>query len=162
MSPTRRRRLRFTNLEDAVADARKLLSSGYTQAGNWSLAQVLGHCNDWLCYPMDGYPRPPLPLIPMMWLAKHTVGIRMRRKILQTGKMKSGAPTMPQTVKKPNFADDASMLERLAENVRRFEQFTGQLHASPLFGAMTKAEHQQLQIIHLQHHLSFLAPKSDV
>lgn len=161
MPKINRRNLSFTCLQDAVNEAQFLLNGGYQQTGNWNLAQVLGHCNDWLSFPMDGYPPPPLLLSPVIWLARHILGNSMRRKILLSGKMQSGAPTMPKTVKKPNFSDDARMVQLFADTVKRFEQFTGRLHASPLFGTMTNEEHKRLQIIHLQHHLSFLVPKQN-
>jgi len=161
MSKSARRNLHFTSLDDAVIDARMLLKSGYTQAGNWNLAQVLGHCNDWLRFPVDGYPQTPLPIRFALWTAKCTIGRSMRTKILLAGRMKAGKPTLPITVKPASFSDDTRMVEELADQVLRFEQWNGQLHESPLFGRMTKEEHRRLQIIHLQHHLSFLVPSSN-
>jgi hypothetical protein len=155
-----RRRLNFQTLDDAVQDARVLLQGGYDQAGQWNLAQVLGHCQDWLRFPLDGYPRPFFPIRLLLWLAKITVGTGMRKKILLERSFKAGTATLPETVKQPNQIEDAQALEQLERTVERFKRHRGPLHPSPLFGKMTYEEHRELQVIHLQHHLSFLVPKS--
>jgi hypothetical protein len=161
MAKPNRRNLNCNCLNDAVTDAGSLQQSGYTASGNWNLAQVVGHCSQWLSFPMDGYPKSPLPIRAILWLARCTFGKSLRQKILQTGRMKAGAPTMPSTVKSPNFATETTAIEELARQVQRFEDFSGPLHESTLFGKMSKDEHHQLQLIHMQHHLSFLIPKSD-
>lgn len=153
-----RRRLEFRNLDEAVQDARMLLQGGYQQAGNWNLSQVLGHCSDWLSFPLAGYPRPMFPISLMLWLAKVTVGVGMRKKILRDRAMKPGGPTMPATVKPADQIQDAAAFEHFARMVERFKSHRGPVHSSPLFGTMTYEEHCELQVIHLQHHLSFLVP----
>ncbi|MBL8890899.1 MAG: DUF1569 domain-containing protein [Planctomycetaceae bacterium] len=155
-----RRQLEFRNLDDAVQDARRLLQSGYQQAGNWNLSQVLGHCTDWLSFPLDGYPRPMFPINWLLWMAKITVGGGMRKKILRDRAFKPGSPTMPVTVKSTDPNQDAIAVEQFERMVERFKRHRGPVHGSPLFGKMTYEEHADLQVIHLQHHLSFLVPKS--
>lgn len=159
MSPKTRRQLRFSSLDDAVADAKHLLSVGYHATGNWNLAQTLGHCNDWLSFPMDGYPRAALPIRIILWLLRSTIGPSVRKKILRSGRMKAGGPTMPQTVKSASQSEDEAAVETLAQTVARTNHFQGPLHSSPVFGKMSRDEVIQLQMIHLQHHLSFLVPK---
>lgn len=155
-----RRQLEFKTLDDAVSEARQLLHSGYEQAGRWNLSQVLGHCDDWLRFPLDGYPRPIFPVNFILWLAKITLGVGMRKKILRERAFRAGSATMPETVKQPNLVDDAAALEQFERTVERFKSHRGSLHPSPLFGKMTYEEHRELQVIHLQHHLGFLVPKS--
>lgn len=159
MNQVSRRELEFDSLDDAVSEAKRLLADGYLPAGNWNLAQVLGHCSDWLSFPMDGYPRAALPIRVMLWMMKISFGKSLRAKILKTRQMKSGGPTMPATVKKVDELADAAAVGQFAKQVERFKRFQGPLHASPLFGKMSRQEMQELQIIHLQHHLSFLVPK---
>lgn len=154
-----RRQLSFDTLDAAVADARGLLVSGYRSAGKWDLAQVCGHCADWLRFPVEGYPRGPLPIRAMLWLMKVTVGKTARHKILRERRFKTGTPTMPATVKPRGAIDDAAGVDELARAVDQFQRHSGPYHSSPLFGNMTRAEHEQLQRIHLAHHLSFLLPK---
>lgn len=159
MSQLSRRELHCSSLDEAVLESRRLLASGYEQAGNWNLAQVLGHCSDWLRYPMDGYPRASMPIRVMLWMMKISFGKSLRATILKTRQMKSGGPTMPATVKRADEQADAEAIEEFSKLVERFHRFQGPVHASPLFGSMSRQEMEELQIIHLQHHLSFLVPK---
>jgi hypothetical protein len=154
-----RRALQFRTLDDAVADASQLLQHGYEQTGNWNLAQVLGHCSDWLRFPLDGYPRPRFPINLFLWLMKVTVGVGMRKKVMRERSFQPGSPTMPQTIKAVERTQDAAAFEEFERLIERFKRHRGPVHASPLFGEMTYEEHRELQVIHLQHHLSFLVPK---
>ena len=155
-----RRQLNFQSLDDAVADARQLLATGYRATGNWNLAQTLEHCGDWLSFPLDGYPAAAFPVSAALWLMKHTVGKAACRRILRERRFKPGSPTLPVTVKRADEVQEAVAVERLAALVQRFHAAREPLHASPLFGALTKQQHEQLQIIHLQHHLSLLIPNA--
>ncbi|MBX3423498.1 MAG: DUF1569 domain-containing protein [Pirellulaceae bacterium] len=155
-----RRNLEFHSLDDAVADSCRLLAEGYSQAGNWNLSQVLGHCSDWLRFSMDGYPPTPLPLRPLVWLMRVTIGKPILAKTLKSRTMKSGGPTMRATVKGVNESDDAAAVDSFGRLVERFKRFDGPYHTSPLFGSLSRDEMRELQIIHLQHHLSFLVPNA--
>jgi hypothetical protein len=153
-----RRTLTFATLRDAIADAENLLAVGYDRAGNWDLAQVCGHLSEWLRFPLDGFPKVPLLLRPVLALVRATIGRNLRAKVLANG-FDAGTRTLPQTV----FAaggNDAAAVAKLKEIAERFEAHAGPIHPSPLFGAMTKDEARALQLRHLAHHLSFLVPKA--
>ena len=156
-----KRNLTFNSLDDAVLDASRLLTSGYRQAGKWNLAQLLGHCTDWLQFPVRGYPPLPVPIRGLMWLAKVTMGRSMFNKIVRERGFKPGTATLPATIKKAPPDEDAAALESFKIAVREFQDFRGQPFASPLFGRLTMEEHRELQIIHLQHHLSHLVPLAE-
>lgn len=152
-----RRKLTFATLDEMVADAENLLAKGYHKAGNWDLAQVCSHLTEWLRFPIDGFPKIPLVLRPVAWLMRATVGKSMRAKIMTEG-FPAGGRTMPQTV----FAaggDETAAVAKLKETARRFQTYSGAIHPSPLFGAMTKDEALLLQLKHCAHHLGFLVPK---
>ncbi len=153
-----RRTLNFATLDDAVADAKSLLAHGYNAAGNWDLAQCCGHLAEWMRFPVEGYPKMPLVMQPMIWLIRTTSGKRMREKVLANG-FTSGGRTVEATVPQAG-GDAAGAVARFEQAVNRFLAYTGPLHASPLFGTMTKQEAAQLQLLHCAHHLSFLVPKS--
>jgi hypothetical protein len=153
-----RRELAFRDLDAAVQDARSLHCGGYVQAGNWDLAQVCGHLADWMRFPLDGFPKPPLPIGLMLWSMRHAVGRRMLRKILQSGSMSAGGPTMPETVPQPG-GDEAAAVERFEHVGARFQAHEGPFHRSPLFGDMDRETLTRLQLSHCSHHLSFLVPK---
>jgi hypothetical protein len=57
-----RRSLRFDTLEEAVLDAEVLLKNGYVMTGNWDLTQCCNHMAKVMLYPIDGFPRFPMPM----------------------------------------------------------------------------------------------------
>lgn len=154
-----RRTLTFATLNDAVADAEMLLAVGYEKAGNWDLAQVCGHLSEWLRFPIDGFPKVPLLLRPVLALVRATIGRNLRAKVLANG-FEPGTRTLPQTVFATGNSKDAAAVAKLKETAERFEAHAGPIHPSPLFGRVTKDEARALQLKHLAHHLSFLVPKA--
>jgi hypothetical protein len=153
-----RRRLDFQDFDAVIRDAEALAAGGYDRAGQWDLAQVCGHLAEWLRFPLDGFPSPPLPIRLMLWALRNTVGRRKLRTILESRAMKSGAPTLPGTVPAPG-GDEAAAVERLRQAVARFRAHAGPFHPSPLFGDMDRETATQLQLIHCAHHLSVLIPR---
>jgi hypothetical protein len=117
---------------------------------------VCFHLNEWLRFPMDGFPKMPWFIGGIFWALRHTIGRKKLRQYLLEG-MPAGKPTMPQTVGQPGEAAEA--IQKLKETVARFKAFPGPVHPSPLFGAMSKDEATRLQLLHCAHHLSFLSPK---
>lgn len=154
-----RRELTFATLDGAVRDAEHLLAVGYERAANWDLAQVCGHLTEWLRYPLDGYPKAPLVIRPLIWLAKVTIGRSARDEILCTGKFRPGGRTMPETVPQPG-GDATAAVARFKETATRFQAHTGGYDPSPLFGQMTRDEWLRLNLAHCAHHLSFLVPRT--
>jgi hypothetical protein len=153
-----RRKLSFATLDDVVRDAETLQAQGYEKVGNWDLAQVCLHLADWMGFPLDGFPKPPLPIRFMLWGLRNTIGKKMFHKYLAEG-MPAGKPTMPQTVHQPG-TDTGIAVAKLKAAAERFAAHTGPIHPSPLFGAMNKDEALRLQLVHCAHHLSFLVPKT--
>ena len=153
-----RRKLAFASLDEVAADAENLLARGYDRAGNWDLAQVAGHVAEWLRFPIEGFPKAPLLIRPVLWLMRVTAGRKMRDKILAEG-FGAGGRTMPETVP-PAGGDEAAAVARLKEVVARWKSHAGEVHPSPLFGAMTKDTALRLQLKHAAHHLSFLVPRT--
>ena len=68
----------FQQLEDYL---HQLLKQGYQQTGTWDLAQTALHLNDWITFPIDGYPRLPVWQRFPLWVLKVTAGRRQLRKI---------------------------------------------------------------------------------
>ena len=153
-----RRSLKFASLDDAVADAERLLAAGYDRARQWSLGQCCGHIASWLGYAMDGFPKPPAPLRMLMWVLRHTVGPGALTRVLANGEMKPGLPTSPQSVPAPT-PDDAAGVAKLKETVARVNAFAGTPLPSPFFGPMDRDTWVRLNCVHAAHHLSFLTPK---
>ena len=154
-----RRALAFDTLDEALLDAERLLAAGYERAGNWSLAQVCGHLNEWMRFPLDGFPQSPAPVRMMLWFMKITAGRQMLRRTLATNSMPAGGPTLRETIPPPE-GDDAAAVDQLRQTVERFKSHAGPIHPSPLFGELDRDTAMRLQLVHCAHHLSFLIPKT--
>jgi Protein of unknown function (DUF1569) len=154
-----RRKLDFNSFDEVLADAERLLQSGYEKAGNWDLAQVCGHLAEWLRFPLDGYPSVPLLIAPMIWAVRKLAGRKMRDRILNSGRFQTGGRTLPQTVPPPG-GDEAAAVAQLRQTIERFKRHDGPFHPSTLYGQMTRDEWTRLNLIHCAHHLSFLVPRS--
>lgn len=157
---TQRRELRFANWDEVLEDL-DALQSGYSAIGKWDLTQVAKHLHDWLRFPMDGFPAPPLLLKILLPVLQVTVGRSGAKRALAEGTMKAGIPTDPKTVYVPGDAPAAAeACGKLRETIERFRNYTGELHPSPIFGAMSKGDVEKLHLVHFSHHLSFLIPSS--
>lgn len=153
-----RRTLAFAALGEAVADAERLLEKGYDKTGQWNLGQICGHLANWLGYAMDGFPKAPPPIRLMMWMARHTMGPGILKKILASGEMRGGNPTAPQSVPAAD-ADDREGVARFRKMVERANRFAGVPLPSPFFGPMDRDTWVKLNCVHAAHHLRFLLPK---
>jgi hypothetical protein len=159
MPDAARRNLTFRDLDEVIADVENLRATGYEKLGKWDLAQVCGHLADWTSYPVNGFPRTGCVIGTLLWLIKVTVGTAKRRKMLATGVMPSGKPTLPQTVP-PAGGDEEAAVEKLKAAVRRFRAHAGEYYPSPIFGRMSRDEWTRLVLLHCAHHLSYLIPNS--
>ena len=148
----------YRSLTEVVQQLERYHQQGYTHHGKWNLAQIAEHLSDWLEYMLDGYPPTKPPISWLFWCVRHTLGGRLLRQTLAAGKMRAGAPTLPQTVHSAGDLDEAASLERLRRVVERFENHRGSFRPSPLFGPFTDEQARQLQLIHCSHHLQFLSP----
>lgn len=150
-----RRDLRLNTLGDAVSECERLLRSGYTPAGNWSLAQICVHLRLTMEANMRGYP---------VWMTVLGLPLRpiLRRFALPrllAGNSINGVRTAGMFVP-PDHLDDAQELAKFERCVREFEQAEGPLHAHPGFGRMPHEQFARFHAAHAAHHLSFLAPKT--
>lgn len=152
-----RRQLSFASFDEVIRDAENLLAKGYDRAGKWDLAQCCGHLSAWLRYPVEGFPKAPLPIRMMLGVVRPLMGRRMLEKYLREG-MPAGKPTMPQSVSAPG-RDDAAAVADLKTAVARFRDHPGEYLPSPLFGQLTRDEAMRVQLAHAAHHLNFLVPR---
>ena len=148
----------FENFEQLENYLHQLLKQGYQQTGTWDLAQTALHLNDWITFPIDGYPRLPVWQRCPLWMFKVTAGRRQLRKILRSG-FSSGGPTLGSTTYSAGRMDETEAVSRYLASVDRFRCHNQNYHASPLFGHMTPEEMQQLQLCHAAHHLTLLVPQ---
>ena len=154
----KKRKLKFNDLDEMMAEVRSLRENGYISNGNWTLGQCCGHVANWMSYPLDGFPVPPLPIRMMFWVMKKTVVPGMKRKILAEG-FKGGMMTAPESVPKQDETSDQQGVDQLQEIVDRVVAHEGTFHPSPLFGETDKEMHVKVTLLHAEHHLGYLEPK---
>ena len=154
----KKRKLKFNDLDAMIAEAESLHASGYTQHGSWSLGQNCFHVAEWARYPMDDFPVAPLPIRALLWMMKVTVGPAMKKKVMAEG-FSGGMQTAPQSVGAEGMSDQEG-IDKLKEIAERIKSFSGELKPSPLFGPMDKETHQKVTLLHAEHHLGYLEPKS--
>ncbi len=154
-----KRLVKYANFDEMLADAETLAKDGYTKQGKWSLGQACGHVAIWMRYPIEGFPKPPLvirAIFGLMNLTGYTK--RTSARILQEG-FSGGMPTAPQTVLADTTEDQAGITQ-LREAVQLVKNHSGSLHPSPLFGEMDMATHTKVCLLHAEHHLGYLTPKT--
>ena len=153
-----KRSLVFSDWGDVLNELDQLSGCEYEQAGQWNLGECCNHLNDWLGYPMDGFPKSPFPAGAMLWMMKVVIGKSMLNSIIKNG-FKPGTPTAPHTVHSVDKSSDHDAVQNLKQTVQRFQDFQGEIHSSPFFGSMDKPTAEKLQLQHFSHHLSYLIPK---
>ena len=153
------RSLRLGSLDELLAEAKRLLESGYQMDGNWNLAQACLHISDWLRFPIDGYPKMNFVMSGMMRLARWLYGRRLAKRLLAGEPFPAGNPTVPETVAQPDAFQDEQAVARLEEVIQRFQAHDGPWFESPFFGPLEKADLEKVHTAHGALHLSFLRPK---
>lgn len=149
----RRRQLRFQTIDEAVELSERLAAGQVETTGKFSYAQILEH----LARAMDtvtGHVKTdpvPFPI--------RVVG-RVIRPFLITRPFRPGIklPKKTQSLLWPEDSIDVQTgLQHFKEAVDRFQR-TQPLLPHPVFGSMSRAQHEQVQCRHAELHLSFVHP----
>ena len=151
----RHRTLRFDSFDDAMAEAERLAACQTRTSGQFSLGQILEHLARTLEVVVGTRPLPP-PAFPMRWLA------RLMRPIV-LGKATTGfkLPANSQNVLWPSEAVSTEAgLQHLRAQSEVFKQ-TDPLPVHPIFGKMTRQQHDALQCRHFEGHLGFVHPVNE-
>jgi hypothetical protein len=149
-----RRELHFDRLEEGLGEAESLASSEVHTIGNYSFGQIIEHLARTLDV-VTGTRESPKIALPLR-LAARLVRGRLLSKPMKPGfKLPSGAQSVfwPEA----DVPTDAA-LAHLREAAERFRR-TEPLPPHPVFGPMTRAQHEQLQCRHFELHLSFVQRK---
>ena len=152
-----RRQLRFNTIDDALAEAERLVAADcggrVTRCGNWELGQMLGHLATWANFAFDGYPSeitPPLPV--------RLIGRMMKNRVINKGMMpgmKIGrvpGGTLGTEVMSPD--EGLSRFRTAMERLRT----TDPAKPNPVFGPLTHEQWIQLNLRHAELHMSFMTP----
>jgi hypothetical protein len=150
-----RRKLRFTTLDDILADAERLTAGQARQLGNWSLGQATGHLARAMKMSLDGTTLGRAPL-PIRVLLRYVFKKRILTKGMRPGFNLKGPfadyiiPDAACTSEQ-GLADLRTGIERLKREPQR--------HPHPAFGPLTREEWDQLHLRHAELHLSFFVPQ---
>src|SRR5204862_7976991 len=91
-----------------------------------------GHLSEWMRFPLDGFPRPPILMRCVFWLTRPLARLMLRR-VLEKRAMPGGGRTIDATVPAPG-GDESAAVEQLRQTITRFRARAGPFHPSPLFG----------------------------
>ena len=157
MAAARRRKLRFETIDDALAEAGRLVAAerdGRLQrAGNWTLGQALGHLATWANFAFEGYPpacRAPLPVRIIARLLRNRLLTRAMPAGVRIGRAPGGTVGLEVLP-----ADEG--LRRFRAAMERLRQ-TPPTAANPVFGPLTQEQWKHLNLRHAELHLGFQVP----
>lgn len=148
-----RRNLRFSTLDEAVEDARKLVEAPRVRMlGNWQLDNLLMHLAFTVNHAIDGFP--PHMRVPffLRWILPWFKGMAMKQ--------------MTPGIKLP-AAREAEVFPHVPSNRDAFDQFAKAVARTksermtsdhPAFGKMTHDDWVQMNLRHCELHLSFALP----
>jgi Protein of unknown function (DUF1569) len=148
-TPTRRQ-VRYSSIDEVVADAERAVSANAATTGKWSLGQIIEHLAIAHEKMIDGFgfSAPwPLPIVGRLVFKK---------RLLKKG-MTPGFNLNPKAaaVLVPGETDAAAALEHLRKTVERLK--TEQKRSPhPFLGPMNAEESRQLCLRHAELHMSFV------
>jgi hypothetical protein len=145
-----RRELIFKTVQDVKAELVRL-QRGYQPAGKWNLAQICDHLSYFIEGSLDGHQ------FKTPWLLKALFGRMVLRRILNSGRMKSGVFTPQKPLPGP-AVDLPKSIARLNAALDRLDAHSGAWHDSPFFGQLKPDQWRRLHMIHCAHHLGYLQP----
>ena len=132
-----------------MPDVERLLE-GHTTVGHWSLAQICRHLSTVMRRVVD-LPAS-TPHDPSQW-----VGEDEKRRVFESGQLKEGLPGPPE-IMPTETRSDREEAEGLRQAIAHYKASAGPVIPHRIFGPLTKAEWDRLQLIHVAHHLSFAVP----
>ncbi|MFW6059376.1 MAG: DUF1569 domain-containing protein [Phycisphaeraceae bacterium] len=149
---TDRRTLRFTALDDIIADAEVLRAHGYRRLGNWSLGQVCDHLARLMHVSIEG------TAFRLPWWQRLLLR-PLRARMLRRG-FPAGVPLEREAAAllPGDEISDADGLEALHRAINRLRTDPTR-HPSPVLGPLSRAQWDQFHCRHAEHHLSFLVPE---
>ena len=144
-----RRTLRYESLDEVMPDVERLLE-GHTTVGTWSLAQICRHLATVMRRVVD-LPAS-TPHDPSKWVPEE-----QKRQVLESGMLPEGMPGPPEIMPTDTLGEREEA-EDLRAAIAHYKASSGPVIPHRIFGPLTKAEWDRLQLIHLAHHLSFAIP----
>ncbi|WP_306565188.1 DUF1569 domain-containing protein [Aquabacterium sp.] len=149
-SQARLRDLRFTTLSEAQHELDRLAALiDRPQTADWTWGATLTHCAQSIHFALTGFPQAKSPLF------QRTVGAAAFQIFAWQGRMQHdlsepipGAPALNPAV------DAQTALTHLHDVITAFHRHTGALHPHFAYGALSKAQYELANAMHLANHLS--------
>ena len=145
-----RRKLRFRDFDEVLADARRVHAEGYARLGNWTPAQAVKHLGNSIVFSLDGEPfGMPVPV--------RLFGRLILRYVILYWRFPAGArlPRQAERVLVPgsdtDFDDGMNVLRLAIERLGREPQRT----PHPVIGRLSAAQWNKFHLRHAELHLSF-------
>jgi len=158
MATEKRRHLRFETIDDALAEAERLVAAEregrLDRCGNWPLGQTLGHLATWANFAHDGYPpeiRAPMPVRMILRLMRGTIVNKGMMPGVRIGKLPGGTVGLDVMDADEGLRRFRAALERL--------RATPPTIANPVFGKLTHEQWIALNLRHAELHLNFQTPR---
>jgi len=146
---TGRRVLRFSTLDDILADAERLAAGRVRALGNWSLGEALAHLARTMKMSLDGASFR-VPFF-MRWIARLFKN-RLLRSPMRPGFNLPRAAEAQLLASPPVSTEEG--LNQLRAAIERLKR-EPQRAPNPAFGPLTREEWDQLHLRHAELHLSF-------
>jgi hypothetical protein len=146
-----RRRVRYQNLDELLADVEQAVRVNAPTTGNWSLGRIVEHLAIAIDKTIDGFgfQAPwPLPLVG---------GLLYKKKLLRDG-LRPGFKLSPKATQVliPDETDVQQALAHLRRSVERLRTHNKSTK-HPFLGRLTADESLRLQLRHAELHMSFVA-----
>ncbi len=151
----KRRKLKFTTIDQVIAEIDRLHASGYQRLGNWSLGQMCDHIATLAEKSLAGFDTQ-LPT-----LFRMTLGKIIFHQIVLKGRFPRGIKAPAEFTPKPAPANDdpAAEIQRCNLALQKVQRATAeQFQPHPFAGRVTAEQWRQAQAIHASYHLGFLIP----
>jgi hypothetical protein len=157
MSKSQRRQLRFGSIDEAIAEADRLVAAeqggGLTRVGNWNLGQILGHIATWANFAFDGFPPEAHAPFFVRWIVRMFRGPILRKEMMagvKVGKVPGGTLGTEDLEPQEGLNRFRAAMKRLAAASPTVK--------NPVFGKMTHEQWIALNLRHAELHFSFLVP----
>lgn len=147
------RELQLKNFGAVRDELDRLHRGGFDKLGQWDLSQVCAHLTYFIQGSLDGQP------FKVPWIIRVLLGRIVLKRILTQQKMKTGVFTPQKPLPAPG-GDEAAAVANFKQLLHRLETHQGPFHDSPFFGHLTAEQWRDLHLIHCNHHLAFLRPRS--
>ena len=153
----RRRTLRFETIDDALAEAERLVAADregrLARAGNWSLGKTLGHLATWTEFALNGYPREvhaPLPVRVILRMMRGRILNKGMVPGVKVGRLPGGTVGLDEVPPEVGLARWRTALHRLKASAPTID--------NPAFGRLTHEEWVKLNLRHAELHLGNQVP----